>query len=384
MPVDKLTKIECCGCWACVNVCPKKCISMSRDEEWFYYPVVDHEGCVNCGLCLKVCPSKSDNIFNFENVKCYAAINHSDWIRFNSSSGGVFYEIAKYILKRGGVVYGAAFTSEWEVVHVRIDDISKIHETQKSKYLQSNIDNTYKKIKKDLDEGLTVLFSGTPCQVLALKNIPLSKLSYKKLICIDIACHGVPSEKSWYYYLKSINVDRKQISSLDFRDKKFPWHNYTLTIKTKEGFTLSESCDKNPFMLGFIYNLTNRPSCHNCPAKELRSGSDIMLADFWGVEEVLPKIDDNKGVSLIIIKTEVGNHILKDIGSNFKLITVSNETFTKRNSTFIVSSKPHYKRDYFFHHLGEIDYDELVKKSIQHNAPFYKRILRRIKMLLEG
>lgn len=377
MLVDELQKDKCCGCWACVNICPKHCISMHMDEEFFNYPAIDHHSCIGCGLCMKVCPSQMGKKFDIQTCKSYAAVNNSDIVRHNSSSGGAFHEIACQFFSENGVVYGAAFTSEWRVAHIKVDNLSELYRIQKSKYLQSSLNDIYNQIKTDLRNGQKVLFSGTPCQVMGLKNLPWAK-NDGNLICVDIACHAVPSEKSWEYYLSSLGVDKSDITNLDFRDNAFPWHNYTLTIHTKDGVSFSEPCDKNPFMLGFIYNLTDRPSCHNCPAKGLQSGSDLMLADFWGVEKILPDMDDNKGTSLIIVKTESGNEILNRIASKFKIVSVSNDAFMNRGSTFLFSSAPHYKRNYFFRNLGTKNYAELINFCLKHNASLLDRIKRRL------
>lgn len=377
MLVDKLSRKDCCGCWACVSVCPKQCISMQKDSELFHYPAINYEKCINCGMCIKVCPSQSAHKFDTNQATSYAAINRNDKVRYNSSSGGVFYEIAKLILQDNGVVYGAAFTTDWYVNHIRIDRIDQLIQIQKSKYLQSSLGGIYKKIKQDIREGKKVLFSGTPCQVMGLKNLPWVK-GADNLFCIDIACHAVPSEKSWNFYLSSLRILPTDIVGLDFRDKNYPWHNYSLTIRTKDGATMSEPSDKNPFMLGFIYNLSNRPSCHNCPAKGLKSGSDIMLADFWGIDQFMPEMDDNKGTSLVIVKTKKGQDLLERIAYAFKIKEVSNDAFLNRKDTFMVSSSPHYKREYFFKHIYTKPYARLITNCLRHNTSFVNRIKRRL------
>lgn len=380
MQVDSLAKDECCGCQACVDVCPKQCITMQKDSELFIYPEINHDLCIDCELCLKVCPSQSQKSFDIKKAISYAAINKQSDVRHNSSSGGVFYQIAKAILSSNGVVYGAAFTDDWSVQHIRVDKIEQLPLIQKSKYLQSDLKGIYTKIRKDLAEGKKVLFSGTPCQVMGLKNMPWAKKK-ENLICVDIACHAVPSEKSWKSYLSSLEITTSDITHLDFRDKNYPWHNYSLTIKTADGRSISEPCDKNPFMLGFIYNLTDRPSCHNCPAKGLTSGSDIMLADFWGIEKFMPDMDDNKGTSLVIIKSEKGGLIFEEMVSMFKIKKVSNDAFLNRQDTFMKSSGPHYKRAYFFKHVGKKTYKSLIKDCLRHNASFINRIKRRLGLI---
>lgn len=376
MRVDQLDKSSCCGCWGCENICPHHSITMTQDSEGFKYPLIDNSSCVNCGLCARICPSQTEKSYDFNDVHSYAAINRKEDVRFNSSSGGVFYELSAKMLRDGGCVYGAAFTQDWRVNHIKITDLKELRKLQKSKYLQSDLQDIYNSIKRDLKDRKKVLFSGTPCQVMGLKNFGWS--DSENLICIDIACHAVPSDKSWDRYLNSIGLCRNDIESLDFRDKSYPWHNYTLTIKTKTGRSISESCDRNPFMLGFIYNLTNRPSCHNCPAKGMKSGSDIMLADFWRIEHLIPEMDDNKGTSLMVVKTEKGKSLIDDILSNFIIRPVSNNAFINRPETFMESSPAHYKRKYFFENLDKKKYECLIKDCLKHNASFLNRVLRRL------
>lgn len=374
--VDKLHKKECCGCWACVNICPKKCIVMQQDSEGFLYPHIDTNKCIECGLCIKVCTSNNEYKLQYDELQYYAAINVSDKVRFKSSSGGVFYEISKYVIEESGAVYGAAYTDDFKIKHIRVSDINSIEKLQKSKYLQSEIGDAYTNVLQDLNNNIKVLFSGTPCQIMGLKKF-LRGRKFQNLICVDIACHAVPSPLAWRAYIESIGLEDK-IVSIDFRDKNYPWHNYTLTIKKKNGMKISEPCDKNPFMLGFIYNLYNRPSCHHCPAKSFKSGSDIMLADFWGIEKIAPDFDDNRGTSLIVIKTETGQNIINYIYSKFHLLNVGYEAVSSRTTTFIKSSLPHYRRDYFFKNIRKKKFDKLVLACLKHNAPFFCRIKRRL------
>lgn len=255
--VDSLEAKDCCGCRACGDICPKHCITFVNDVEGFAYPGIDHKECINCGMCMRVCPSQNTRESNYLQYKCYAASCKQFAVRYNSSSGGVFGTLAALFLNGDGIVYGAAFWKDWTVRHTRIASIDELSKIQKSKYLQSDLTGVFKQIKCDLENGLKVLFAGTPCQVKALRDMPWASSKYN-LICIDVACHAVPSAHAWHLYLSSIGIDSpEEIVNLDFRDKDYPWHNYTLSISCRSGKSVHEPCDKNPFMLGFIYNLYN-------------------------------------------------------------------------------------------------------------------------------
>lgn len=376
--IDQLSKEKCCGCEACLQVCPKSCISLEMDNEGFWYPIIDKSICVNCNKCDSVCPGiKELNVSPI--LKSYAAINKNENTRFSSSSGGVFFELANLILSdENGVVYGAAFDSLNEVKHIRIDKITDIYRLQKSKYLQSRINTTFIEILNDLKSSKNILFVGTPCQIKAL-SLFLSNKNKENLITVDIACHGVPSLKIWNTYLDSIKADKKNIK-VDFRDKQAPWHNYTISILKKNSDRLVfERSDKNPFMKGFVYNLYNRPSCHNCPAKNFSSGSDLMLADYWGIEKFYPDFDDDKGTSLVITKTLKGEILFNRIKKNFKFIETDLETVLCRKDTFLQSTKPHYRRNEFISKVNSQNFAKMVNKYLLHSYPFSKRILRLIK-----
>ena len=202
--INSLNKQDCCGCESCIQICPKQCISLNEDEEGFKYPSINLTNCIQCNLCEKVCPGIQQKEPEIKaNLISYAAINKSNSVRFNSSSGGVFYELAKYIIeKENGIIYGASLISPEIVQHIRIIDTKDIIKLQKSKYLQSYIGNTFKEVKKDLDSQRVVLFSGTPCQIRAL-HLFLKDTHYPNLFTLDIACHGIPSSKIWKIYLSN-------------------------------------------------------------------------------------------------------------------------------------------------------------------------------------
>lgn len=299
-------KENCCGCNACVQRCPKQCITMHCDGEGFWYPVVNEQECINCGLCEKTCPVLHPKTES-KPLKTYAAINKNEDIRLASSSGGIFTILAEETLKQGGVVFGAAFNKKWEVEHIYVENTTELEKLRGSKYVQSNIGNCYKEAEQLLKKGRKVLFSGTPCQIAALKLF-LNK-DYENLTTIDVVCHGTPSPKVWETYLKE-NCNKwgvtstKEIKSISFRDKISGWKNFSLSflIVNAKNTTkyIHKPLDEDIFMRCFLNNLCLRPSCYACPTRGGKSGSDITLADLWGVWEICPDLDDDKGLSLIL------------------------------------------------------------------------------------
>ena len=297
-------KKECCGCSACVAICPKKCITLQRDDEGFLYANADANLCIDCHLCEQVCPVINRREPN-PPQHTFAAKHLDAEIRLKSSSGGVFSLLAQRTLQNGGVVYGASYDKDWQLRHIAITTLDLLPQLRGSKYMQSDMGDCYQRVKNDLQADREVLFSGTPCQVAGLKNF--LRKEYEKLFTVDIACHGVPSPKVWGEYLRSINPQQKEITDVNMRDKSTGWQRYSITIKCKDGNTLvKERASHNAYMRGFLYGLYTRPSCYDCPAKAGRSGSDITLCDFWGVRHVTPAIFDKKGVSLLLVNSQRG------------------------------------------------------------------------------
>ncbi|MBP3408607.1 MAG: Coenzyme F420 hydrogenase/dehydrogenase, beta subunit C-terminal domain [Bacteroidaceae bacterium] len=298
---------NCCGCNACVQACPKHCIRMQEDSEGFLYPFVDRESCIDCGLCERVCPVINQNEPQ-KPVVTLAAVNSDESVRLASSSGGIFTLLAERTIDNGGVVFGAAFDENWDVKHLCIDSKSELPKLRGSKYVQSIIGNCYKEAKAYLSAGKEVLFSGTPCQIAGLKRF-LHK-EYKNLKTVDVVCHGAPSPMVWRMYLDEVSsmYNIAQITDIKFRDKTEGWKNFSLSIKykDKEGAekTFRETLNENVFMRCFLSNLCLRPSCYACPARNGKSGSDITLADLWGAENICPESDDDKGVSLVLLRNK--------------------------------------------------------------------------------
>lgn len=362
-------KQDCCGCSACVQRCPKHCISMKEDEEGFLYPVVDETLCIDCGLCEKVCP-----IINRPEklpvMKVLAVKNRNEEERMASSSGGVFIALAKKVIEQNGVVFGAVFDENWEVKHTYAETLDGVKPMMGSKYVQSRIGESFSHAEKFLKEGRKVLFTGSPCQITALHDF-LHK-DYPNLLSVDFLCHGVPSPGVWRKYLeemsslsafkaaagknsvlsssiKSVPV----ITGIEFRDKTLHgWKKYSFVVRgsaskaDKNTVLLSDIHCDNTFMKGFLANVYLRPSCYRCRCKNGVSHSDLTIGDFWGINQLMPDFDDDKGVSLILVNSSNGQKYIYSLDVN---ICKSSLSHAKQfNNGFREETNSHPNRRKFF------------------------------------
>ena len=378
--IDIKEKNKCCGCYACFNKCPTNAIEMKKDEKGFSYPIVNKEKCVNCGLCEKACPILKKEKEKKNDKKAYACINKNDNIRNQSSSGGIFTLLAEEIIKKGGVVFGATFNEKFEVMHDCAEGIEDLVKFRGSKYVQSSINSTYQKAKEFLESDKYVLFTGTPCQIEGLKSY-LDK-EYDKLYTQDIICHGVPSATVWNKYLEYREKRKNsKIKKVEFRNKEKGWHLYNLRISYENDEVYERNQRDDIFMKAFLRNTILRDSCYQCYFKKINRMSDITLADFWGIEKVLPEMDDNKGVSLVITNTKKGEELLEKITSNIISKEIKLEDAIKFNKSFTESAPMDKNREKFFENLDKIDFEKLVKKYT--NKPnILIRVVRKMKSLI--
>lgn len=377
-------KSHCCGCTACVQRCPKQCITLSEDEEGFLYPKVDVTSCIECGLCEKVCPVLHQETSRLPNV-CYAAINPNETVRKESSSGGIFTAIASAVLKEGGVVFGARFDTDWSVMH----DYTETHEGlaafRGSKYLQSRIGNSFRQAEVFLKANRKVLFTGTPCQIAGLRRY--LRKDYPNLLAMDFICHGVPSPLVWQQYLQEQRTKHpgESISNISFRDKSYGWKNYQfqITFKNHEGTNkCADFLFQNQYMQGFLNDLYLRPSCHACPVKLFKSRSDLTIGDFWGIQNVLPDFDDDKGVSCVMIHTDKGKRYFETL--NLKNRKVKYDMILQGNPSIEHTSAIHKKRSLFFERFSYLPMEENVRKLLQKTiATQVIRKIRRIAQIIK-
>lgn len=361
-----ISKNKCTGCTACLNICPKNAISMQEDEEGFKYPVIDKNLCINCGLCRKVCPVLSSK--NVENkVEAYACYNKKEDYRMNSSSGGMFNLFASYILDKNGVVVAPLFDKNIKLNHVVCNNKKDLVEFMGSKYLQSNLSDIFKQVKRKLDKDCYVLFCGTPCQVEGL--LSYLKKDYDKLYTQDIICHGVPSQKMLDKYLSEISSEK--VKKINFRNKSEGWKNYSLNIEY-DNKVYNSSHLKDKYMRLFIKNYCLRYSCYNCSFKKENRLSDITLGDFWGIDNVIKDFNDDKGITLTIINSKKGKELFNNIKRDIIYKKVNINDAIKYNSAYIKSANKPFERKDFYKKLDKKGFTKM------YNMCFNKSIFRRI------
>lgn len=386
-------KSQCCGCTACMAVCPKQCISMKEDDEGFLYPTVDTSLCIDCNLCQKVCPVLHQG-GKREPLDVYAAKNDDEQVRLSSSSGGIFTQLAEKTIDEGGVVFGARFDENWEVMHDCTETREGIAAFRGSKYVQSRIGDCYQRAKQYLLAGRKVLFTGTSCQIAGLKSY-LGK-EYDNLLAVDVVCHGVPSPKVWRSYLSEIVAPqggknsvlphpyecKTKITSIDFRSKSTGWKKFSFALTLSEASAdgeqnsvlLSSIFIENPFMEVFLDNVSLRPSCYVCPVKAGKSQSDISIADFWGVHKSMPEFDDDKGVSLALVFTEKGRKVFDALSCQRQRSNLLDAL--PNNRSIRESVAMHVNRGMFFHLLEKKGFGEAYRLAYKDKG--WSKRLRRL------
>lgn len=327
-------KSKCCGCSACANVCPKKCIAMLSDEKGFLYPSVNESKCVNCGLCNKICPILNPKS-NIEEKRAYAAYNTNNETRKVSSSGGIFGCIANEILNRLGVVFGAAYADNFKSIkHIGVENKEDLPKLYGSKYLQSEIGDSYKSAEAYLKTGREVLFVGTSCQIAGLKAY--LRKDYENLLTVDVICHGTPSPRVWKDYADEKEDEfQSKIVAADFRNKRFGWDKSVLLLLFANEKEYCALGSKDEYIKGFLMNLYLRESCYKCICKGNNVLSDISLGDFWGIESILPNFSDNKGASAVILNTDKGKAFFEKIKSDLVIEKVNYSDVLKGNPALV-------------------------------------------------
>lgn len=309
-------------------------------------------------------------------VKMYACINKNEEIRMISSSGGVYYLLAQSIIQSGGVVYGACYEGV-DVCHIRIECESDINLTCGSKYIPSQLRNTFKMVKEDLQTGRKVLFTGTPCQCAGLLKFAGN---YENLVCVDCVCHGIPSKKAWHEYLYSLSKQGKKVISVSMRDKCSGWSDYSCSFFCDDGSVIYESKNNNAFMKGFLADLYLRPSCYQCSFKGLDRKTDLTLGDYWGIWNLQPEMNDDKGTSLVFIHTQKGMQLFKRISDSLVYIQAFDAAII-HNPSIITSAYLTDKREIFFRRMemGE-DFISIVEDLTKQS--FSDRVKRKLKSFL--
>lgn len=369
------TKEKCTGCYACSNICPKKCISMELDKEGFSYPTVDYSSCIKCNKCVNACPVINNLISNYNPI-ALACINKDEEIRLESSSGGIFSLVAEKVIAQGGVVFGAGFNDKFLVEHSFVETKEELPKLRGSKYVQSQIGGSLKQAQEYLNAGRLVLFTGTPCQIAGLKSY-LGK-PHANLLTMDIICHGVPSPLVWRKYVEYREAKMgAPAQSISFRRKDEGWKQYSVSFLFKNGLEYRQNLRKDLYMKAFLLDVCLRPSCYKCNFKGFNRHSDITMADFWGIQNVLPEMDDDKGTSLIFINSPAGKRLFEEIKHGLRYKEVDIQSAVKYNAAAIKSPNLNKKRHGFMEEKDSLAFDTLVKKYCY--DPLSTRLLGKLK-----
>lgn len=333
---------------------------MESDAEGFWYPDINKDDCVNCGLCEQTCPVLHNTELK-HTPTAYAAYNKNDVIRRESSSGGLFTLIAEHVIDNGGVVFGAVFNENFNVLHVAAECKEDLSKMRCSKYVQSKIGDTYKQAEDLLKQGRRVLFTGTPCQISGLKSY-LGR-EYDNLMCQDIICHGVPSPMVWQKYVAFREKKAAAtVNAASFRSKINGWKDFSLSMIHENGVEYSDTINRDMYLVAFNKNLYLRPSCYSCVFKTEQREADITLADFWGIQNVVPEMDDDKGTSLLIIHSEKGHRVFDEIKDKVISLQVEIKDAAKYNPAMMKSMAVHPYRKDFFAALNSSEFDTLINK----------------------
>lgn len=327
----------CSGCSACYSICPAEAITMREDEEGFLFPYIDEGMCIACGKCKQVCPMNEAKCETENVISCHA-VKTTDDILMESSSGGMFTLLANKVLEHNGYVCGAAMQKDcMGAEHIIISDKSELWKLQRSKYVQSDLKDCFRRIKALLDDNKEVMFVGCPCQVEGLKKY--LKHDYAKLLLVDLICHGVPSPKVWRYYLNEIAAG-EEIKEVKFRDKSIEIGS-CISVTFENGRVMKQAGNKSLYIKGFLTDIYNRRSCGECPFPYVKRPGDITLGDLWGVEEIYPEFDDGKGTSLVLVNTDKGRYIYESVTEYAEVRSASLDYQKVR-----MKNKPLYKHNY--------------------------------------
>lgn len=380
-------KEYCTGCTACASACPRGCITMAADENGFLCPVIDAERCVSCGLCEKSCPVMNPVDVLKREPNAYAAYSKDEQARLSSSSGGVFTEIAKAVLQRGGVVFGAAYNERFEVVHICVEDESDLAKLRGAKYAQSDLCGVFAQIEQRLDKEIMVLFSGTPCQVAGLKRF--LRKDDPNLVTVDFVCHGVPAPVAWKKYVQYRAGQDNQgtfPAAVNLRSKETGWsrYQYSNAFEYSNGRRHVESSSESLYMKLFVGDYINRTSCANCRFKGYSRWSDLTIGDFWGIWDIAPQMDDNKGTSVVIIQTRKGETLFDQIKERCIFQTVSLEEASAQNQSMLKSAPGNARREAALKLVRTGDFEKCEELFAAPKDCFSKKILRKLRSLLRS
>ncbi|MCM1495269.1 MAG: Coenzyme F420 hydrogenase/dehydrogenase, beta subunit C-terminal domain [Bacteroides sp.] len=314
---------ECVGCSACKNICPVDCIEMMYNEEGYFVPFIDETKCIHCDACKKVCPMQEAYQPDKEMQQAYLFIHCQEYYRNLSSSGGFFKALSDVVLEDNGVVFGAYLTEDFLVRHGYVEQKEDIFRLMGSKYVQSEMGDSYKQAKEFLEQGRWVLFSGTPCQIGGLYSF-LGK-EYDNLTTVELFCAGIPSQYSWKSYLKDYHGN-EEIRYVQFRYKGQGWWQTGLRFQyLKDDYYFSSRSRLDPYMAAFSNTVNLNETCYHCKFKGEKKNADFSIGDAWNINRIRVNMDDDRGITIVLINSEKGLKIIKKIQRDNHLFEVSLE-----------------------------------------------------------
>ena len=373
----------CCGCGACEQICPTQAIHLKINEEGFAYPVIEEKLCVNCGICVKKCQCiKEISVIKCaEEPRVYAAVNNDPQNLKRSSSGGVAFLLGKYIIEQKGVVFGAAYDEEMNIVHKKVETEDELWRLQGSKYAQSIIGRTYRETEESLKQGKKVLFMGTPCQIGGLYHF-LGQ-NYPQLYTMDVICYGVPSSGIYKDYIKWKEKKAKgKIKNINFRSKIIGWGDSVTEIEFLNKRTRRCGSDEDEWYQTFISHVATRESCHHCKYTNFQRMSDITVGDFWGIEKYKPDMDCKAGISKILVNTNKGRELFDGIVPYIWYEEMDAEAAIRPNLQH--PPKRSDKRKQFFEDYKAEGFYKAFMKNVRKPIPFKIYIKRRLKIAIKN
>lgn len=351
-------KESCTGCGMCAAICPSSAIQMQMDSHGFLHPTVDTAKCTDCGLCTRKCPVSTPPQVS-AHTDVLTGYAKDETLLSVSSSGAIFPVLAAEIIRRGGIVFGAAFDENFDVVHTSAETLSELAALCSSKYVQSCVPaDCYSQVKKTLAAGRWVYFSGMPCQVAALKSY-LGR-EYETLITQDTACHSVPSPMVWKDYVTELERQHGgKLTGFSFRNKTTGWESYCVRAEFNNGRKFQQPAIDNPYQRGFLKGLYSRNSCFSCRFKGIERCSDITLADYWGVKGIQPETYNPQGTSLILLHSDKGRALLDNCKDKLQTETAADGAFAL-NPAVLTPIQKSARYDEFWTSYGEVPFDDLV------------------------